>query len=165
MLTQERVRELFIYNENTGYFHRRTTSKGPNSGIGSIAGCIELNGYRSISIDNRRIKAHKLVFLYKLGYIPEMVDHIDGIKDNNIFNNLRDVDQSTNQKNRKLDIRNKSGVMGVRWLSNIEKWQADIRVDKKLIYLGRWKDKESAIAARVQAEIKYGFHENHGRIN
>lgn len=102
MLTQERVKELFNYNESTGYFHRRKSVSGFNSSIGSIAGCIERNGYRSISIDNIRIKAHKLVFLYKLGYIPSTVDHIDGIRDNNRFENLRDVSQSTNQKNKKI---------------------------------------------------------------
>lgn len=65
---------------------------------------------------------------------------------------------------KKLDKRNASGMMGVRWLSKSKKWQADIRVNKSFIYLGRWEDKQLAIQARQKAEIKYGFHENHGRI-
>ena len=165
MLTQERVKELFSYNETTGYFTRLTSVKGRYSSAGSIAGCIEQNGYRSISIDNKRIKAHKLVFLYTQGVIPAMVDHIDGNKDNNSLSNLRIVTADQNQKNRKLGCNNISGISGVRWLSKSRKWQADIRVNNQFIYLGRWENKEAAIQARKEAELKYGFHENHGRTN
>jgi hypothetical protein len=165
MLTQERVKELFSYSESTGYFTRLKSVKGHYSAAGSVAGCIEQNGYRSISIDNRRIKAHKLVFLYLQGFIPDMVDHIDGNRDNNTINNLRVATASENQKNRKLGKSNKSGMSGVRWLPKSAKWQADIRVDRELIYLGRWEDKELAIQARKEAERKYGFHANHGRLN
>jgi hypothetical protein len=164
MLTQERIKELFTYDESTGYFRRLKSVSGYNSSVGSVAGALESNGYRSISIDNKRIKAHKLVFLYNLGYIPNIVDHIDGNRDNNRLDNLRDVSQDINQKNKKLDKRNTSGLMGVRFLKNSNKWQADIRVNGVFIYLGRWIDKEEAIKARKEAEIKYGFHKNHGRI-
>ena len=34
----------------------------------------------------------------------------------------------------------------------------------KLIHLGYFSEKENAISARVEAEVEYGFHDNHGRL-
>ena len=48
---------------------------------------------------------------------------------------------------------NKSGVIGVRSVG--EKFIADIRVNKKLIVLGRFFNKEDAIKARLKAEKEY----------
>ncbi len=43
------------------------------------------------------------------------------------------------------------------------RWIAYIRVDRVLIRLGSFRNKEDAVAARELAEIKYNFHENHGK--
>ena len=37
------------------------------------------------------------------------------------------------------------------------------KIPGKQIHLGYFDDKKDAIAARKAAEVKYGFHKNHGR--
>ena len=48
---------------------------------------------------------------------------------------------------------NKSGALGVFWNKG---WVAQITADKEKIYLGRFKNKEDAVAARRSAEKQYG---------
>lgn len=69
----------------------------------------------------------------------------------------------------KLRIDNKSGIKGVTWDSNRNKWIAQIRFRGKKYYLGRYEDKEDAAKARMEAEEQlFGnflewYKENHPR--
>jgi hypothetical protein len=80
-----------------------------------------------------------------------------------LFRFLRDVSNQENQRNKSRQSRNTSGVTGVHWHKRDKKWIARIKVDKKDLYIGMFDTFEEAVAARKEAEIKYGFHENHGR--
>ena len=57
--------------------------------------------------------------------------------------------------NANLSKNNTSGYTGVTWHKLSQKWQSEIRVDGKKIYLGLFINLEDAIEARKQAEIKY----------
>ena len=164
MLTQKKLKELLEYNEKTGVF-RWKVYKSSNSQKGDIAGTINKDGYVIIQIDGKRYKAHRLVFLYMIGTFPkEQVDHLNHTKDENRWCNLREVTSSENQRNRSISKNNTSGTIGVRWSKKDKRWIAYIRVNyKKNIYLGSFKNKKEAIKARKEAEIKYGFHKNHGK--
>lgn len=50
---------------------------------------------------------------------------------------------------------NTSGYKGVCWNKNLQKWQAEIKLRGKKIYLGVFCKKEDAIKARKEAEEKY----------
>jgi hypothetical protein len=51
----------------------------------------------------------------------------------------------------------------VHWYKKDSVWQAEIMVNRKTRYLGRFANFEDAAAARKAAEIDFGFHQNHGR--
>lgn len=55
----------------------------------------------------------------------------------------------------KTNVSKKSGVTGVTWRSDRNKWMAQIRVDGKLINLGNYIDVDQAIKARRDAETLY----------
>lgn len=57
---------------------------------------------------------------------------------------------------------NTSGVTGVYWSSRHRKWNPKIQVDYVMIDLSYFDCITDAAAARKRAEIKYGFHKNHG---
>ena len=50
---------------------------------------------------------------------------------------------------------NKSGVTGVTFEKDRGKWRAGIQMHGKFISLGRYKNKEEAIAARKEAEKRF----------
>lgn len=47
------------------------------------------------------------------------------------------------------------GRRGVSWVSGRKKWKASICVDNRVIDLGFFKDKQDAVLAREEAEMKY----------
>ncbi len=162
MLTQSRLKELLHYDPETGDFIWLEYLSS-RSNIGHEAGCIK-HGYRYIGINNVQYSAHRLVFLYLYGkFPPYQVDHINGIKDDNKRINLRRVDQSENLKNAAISKNNTSGFVGVCWHKRAKKWRAVIYSCGKNITLGAFDNVEDAIEARKLANIKYGFHKNHGR--
>tara|TARA_R110000787_G_C13248677_1_gene429137 strand:- start:202 stop:756 length:555 start_codon:yes stop_codon:yes gene_type:complete len=121
------------------------------------------NGYLCGSISGISYRAHRVAWAMCHGKWPDEIDHINGIRrDNRIFN-LRSVTRTENNRNAARRKDNASGCVGVSWEQSRGKWLAHIKVNKKNINLGRFSEKSEAIAARQAAEVKYGFHENHGR--
>ena len=84
-----------------------------------------------------------------------VVDHINMNPLDNRKCNLRICTIQQNNFNKKEQTNNTSGRVGVTWDKQTNKWLAQIQVDGKNIKLGRFKNKEEAIRAREEAELKY----------
>lgn len=162
MLTQSRLKELLHYCPDTGVFTRLTGNNRVK--VGSIAGCLAGLGYSQIRIDRKKYYSHRLAFLYIEGAFPKNnTDHINGVKADNRWSNLRAVTQAENLRNQKKRNTNTSGIMGVH--RHKGKWVAQIKVGGKLLYLGFFADFFEACCARKSIELKYGYHPNHGRTS
>lgn len=85
----------------------------------------------------------------------KIIDHINHNTLDNRKSNLRICTQNDNAKNKSKQINNTSGVTGVSWYKKYEKWRVRIQVNNKDILIGYFDDKEEAIKARKEAEIKY----------
>ena len=83
------------------------------------------------------------------------VDHIYHDKTDNRKSQLRITNNQQNQFNHIIKGNNTSGETGVYWHKNRNKWEALIGYNEKIIYLGMFDNKEDAINARKEAEIKY----------
>ncbi|MGI9889068.1 HNH endonuclease [Vibrio chagasii] len=161
---KKRIDKFFWVNAEKGILTRKVTVG--NQKAGTEAGCVDKmrSGDRvRVAIDGKKHFRSRLIFLWVHGYLPEVVDHENGNAMDDSIQNLRGTDNQGNQRNAKLLSTNTSGVVGVGWNKNANKWAAGIAVDRRLIHLGYFDDKDDAIQARKQAEVKYGFHENHGR--
>ena len=171
MLTQERLKELLHYDPETGVFTRLVkTSRNTRLGVVENKPSSN-NGYMRMKVDsgdpdnnNGGYFGHRLAWLYVYGYFPpEHMDHINHDRADNRIANLREVTHQENLKNMSMNPANTSGVTGVGWVRSRKTWSAIISVNGKNKRLGSFQNKEDAIAAREAAEIKYGFHENHGK--
>lgn len=120
-------------------------------------------GYKQGLILGRNYKAHRVIWALVNGEWPDNIDHINGIRDDNRIDNLRSVSQAENNRNAKRRSNNTSGVCGVHWYKRGNKWVAQIRADGNIKHLGYFTDFDDAVAARKEAEIEHGYHENHGR--
>ena len=141
MITQQYIKELFHYNEHTGDFTRLI--KRGSSHVGDIAGSITWNGYTSIYIDGKNYRAHQLAWLYVHGVWPDTdIDHINRNKSDNRIVNLRLASRSQNNINSGLHSHNTSGFRGV--YASRNKWAAQIKLNGKKIYLGRFNTAEEA---------------------
>lgn len=158
-MTHKELKERLHYDPLTGIF---TWIKANKQFLGKKAGYLNQE-YIKIKL-NKGYLAHRLAWLYVYGEFPtDCIDHINGIKTDNRISNLRDVSNQTNMKNQKRRNTNKSGITGVFWHKTNKMWTSTISVNYKQIHLGSFSTKEDAISARKTAEIKYKYHQNHGR--
>ena len=156
-LIQKRLKELLDYNSETGIFTWKV-NHGIKIKAGSTAGTCSPNCHITIGIDNKLYFAHRLAFLYMEGYFPEnMVDHINRVKDDNRWENLRHASKQCNARNCAIRNTNKSGVTGVYWNKQNKKWISQITINKEGIYLGCFDGLRDAAQARWVAEVKYNF--------
>ena len=113
------------------------------------------SGYGQVNIDGQTYRAHRLIFMFVHGYLPEYLDHKDGNKMNNNITNLRPATSQENNRNAGLSRVNTSGVTGVNFHPIMGKWRAYITVDDKQINLGYYLVKDLAVEARRKAEKEY----------
>ena len=164
LISQQDLKELFWLNRDTGDLMNRL-KRSSSASANAVAGWIDKpSGYRRIKINGVQYRMHRLVWLYHFGEWPsDEIDHINGDPLNNHIDNLRVVTNQENQKNAKRSNANTSGVTGVGFYTQTQKWRAEIKVDGKNKHLGYFDTFKEAVAARKSAENKYGYHENHGR--
>ncbi len=91
----------------------------------------------------KQIRMHRVIMNVKESKM--MIDHIDRNGLNNCKSNLRVCSNAENQWNTGLNARNKSGVKGVHFDKERNKWTAQIRHKGKVYFLGRYKDIKEAI--------------------
>lgn len=164
-ITQEILKQKLHYNPDTGVFTRiaRTCNSVK---IGDIAGHIitrKTNKYITICVSGKPNYAHRLAWLYMTGSFPaNEIDHINGVGTDNKWSNLRNVTRQDNMRNVKILRNNKSGITGVYWSKCDGAWAVQIKVSRKQKRLGTFNNLFDAACARKNAELIYGFHENHG---
>lgn len=152
-LTQERLKEVAVYNPITGEFRRpeRIGSRGRMRG-GHLLGHVHRTlGYIQIRIDFILYFAHRLAWLYMTGEWPDHVDHINMVKTDNRWVNLRSGTGSFNLQNRRApNSNNMSGYLGV--VRSKGKYAARIMLNGRGIHIGTFADPERAHLAYVKTK-------------
>ena len=166
MLNIDNLNKMFDYDGVDGKLYHAYDKRG-NALEGVEAGWLNVNGYREVQIHFKTYKLHRVVWSMLIGEIPDglMIDHINHNRSDNRLSNLRLVGSVDNAKNKSKYINNGSGVNGVHWHKKNYRWVARIQVSGKRIALGCFVEFHEAVNARKNAEVLYGFHENHGECN
>ena len=99
-----------------------------------------------------KILMHRVIMKAPDGMMVDHKNH-DGL--DNRISNLRICTNGQNQRNRRLSKNNTSGVNGVTWYKNSNKWLARIHFNGVQIYLGYYVNLEDAVKARLAGELKY----------
>jgi len=146
-MTKDLLMNLFDYKDGYLYWKIQKTN---SIRVGDKAGTISKNGYVVVCINGKSYYIHRLIYLMKFGYIDEklQIDHIDGNKENNNIENLR---QLTNQ----LNHFNRTTAKGYYWNKDRKKWRAGIRLYGKLKCLGYHKEESEAKKAYENAKKEY----------
>lgn len=164
-LRYEEVARLFTYDRETGVLYWRIRDHNTirhKYVAGSIKGAKD--GYKRVHVKGKAYLVHRIIMMLCFGHIPENaeIDHINHVRDDNHLANLRFVTRSENRKNQSVSSKNTSGVTGVYFSKARKKYRAQIKVNRKTIYLGIFETLEEAAAARAEANLKYKFNNNHG---
>ena len=165
--TQRELKRLFKYDPKTGIFTRKDNfdygnrlkviygdRKKEHKLVLTENGFERANEYENISYKGRRLTCHRAAFLYMLGYWPENdIDHINRIRYDNRWVNLREVSHSCNLKNAKLSKKNKTGIKGVHLCNKSSRFIVTIAIPSKgNMAIGRFKTLTEAAKCRYDAE-------------
>lgn len=144
----ETLRDLFLYEPDTGYLIRRKSIKMVKAG--DIAGCVRAGTHRFVKVDSKAYAEHRICWALYYGEEPSgMIDHVNGNHGDNRITNLRIATFNQNQWNTKRRIDNTSGYKGV--FNKNGRFQAYINCNGKRHHLGCYSTAEDAHRAYVDA--------------
>jgi len=152
----EQAREKFSYDPTTGVLSRVDSRRCPKVGTLDTKGYVQLR-----VIAGKKVMAHRLIWLYMTGAWPErQIDHINGVKTDNRWANLRQVTPSENCQNKpRARSDSQNGLMGVRKTAKKNgrwngKWCARIAVPggKRISLKGSYATPEEAHAVYLEAK-------------
>ena len=170
-LSAATLRELIDYDPKAGVF---TWKRRPLSMFKNLRACEAWNGryahklagglsglgHISIRVNDRAFWAHRLAFLHMTGQWPQdEVDHINGVKTDNRYANLRDVSGAVNRQNIRLPLRTRKSdlPLGVYHHARLVKtpFSASLHVGDRNMFLGYHATAEAAHEAYVIAKRIY----------
>ena len=149
-LTQAQLKSKFFYDPCTGIFTRRVQPfRGPRR---TTVGW-KSRGYLHVSIGpHSHYKLHRLAWLYMTGDWPKnQVDHINGVRTDNRWENLRAATNTLNSHNRRKPRHgSQTGFLGVRM--NRKRFQATIKAYGVSYRLGTYDTPEEAHQVYLSAK-------------
>ncbi len=147
MLTLTRLQHRLHYNPNTGHFTVRAIH---GKTAGSRAGCLYyFKGYRAIRVDGKIYTEHRLAFFYMTDEWPPkgmQIDHINRVRDDNRWANLRLATHADNLRNTGIRKSNTTGYRGVCSRPS-GKFSAEISQNGLRVHLGTFVTAVDASAA------------------
>lgn len=150
-LSAESLRELLHYNSETGLF-TRVRKTGRKGKVGAVVGWKDKDGYIQVDVLCRHYRAHRLAWLYVTGDWPrDDIDHINGVRSDNRWINLRTVTRIVNMQNVRMARKDSStGLIGVE--KNGRGYSARIKTATERLYLGYFDTPEEAHSAYLAAK-------------
>lgn len=142
--------EIVLYNKDCEEVARTLIDLDDIDKVKDYKWSLLSNGY--VAYKSKKIRLHRFIT-----DCPDnmVVDHINHNPLDNRKCNLRICTQQENMMNQSINSKNTSGITGVVWNKQKNRWMAQIMCNKKNINLGLFNTKEEAIEARKQAELEY----------
>jgi len=149
MITQQLLKSLFDYQD--GQLIRKKNGKSAVIPMG-------VKRYERVSINGKAYNLHRMIYLWHYGSLPKVLDHIDGNRENNRIENLREATQQQNCLNSKHRSTSTSPYKNV-YLQNDtgfkRNWVVSLMVSGKRKYIGSFEDIELAGLVAQEARDKY----------
>lgn len=119
-------------------FKQLTYQEGRLYRNGKEAGWVGNNGYRSLSVNNKKYLTHRVIWYLHHGTWPSVLDHINQDRLDNRIENLRECTQSVN-------LRNQKRINGFHKVGN--KYRAQASINGSVKHIGMFDSAEEARTA------------------
>lgn len=140
MTDAEQARYYFRYDPDTGVVVRQITVSS-RARKGAELCSLSSQGYYVVRFQGKLVLVHRLIWLMQTGDWPAYeIDHINRVKTDNRWCNLRDVTCTINLQNRPI------AESGCYWAERDRVWVASTQSFGKKKHIGQSKDKAIAEA-------------------
>lgn len=163
MPPQSFLRECFDYDPETGALYWRARPENHFASrskwrrhlsvdAGRRAGTMNRHGYFVVRLTyngkalNRPV--HRIVWAMHHGDTPSVLDHVNAVRSDNRLENLAPISQSENVRKK---ARKGTALIGAHYERSRRKWRAQIRMNGKQVYLGRYDTEAEASASYLSA--------------
>lgn len=162
-LTQDLVRELLDADYEAGTLTWKHNPEKPKWWNTRYAGqpafnAVHSQDYRYGKIRDKKYRRARIIFLHYHGWLPEEIDHINGVPNDDRIANLQPSTPAQNKKNRAKFKNNTTGVTGLYQRKN-GRWAAQVGRNG---YIGTFATKEEAEQAAIARRKELGYSERHG---
>jgi hypothetical protein len=154
VMNLEDLKNVLDYDPSSGKFTWKVKVADKIT-VGSRAGTNRKDGYRQIKLFGKYYLEHRLAWFWMKGeFLEHQVDHLNGVRDDNRWCNLREASPKENRQNTVKQKRNKTGFLGVRKdpRLKINPYQAHIGIGYGTKVLGNFATPEMAFEARLKAQ-------------
>lgn len=173
--TPEQLRQLLRYEPETGklFWRERTPEMFADGKHSAQHICarwnvryagreaftsIDARGYVIGAVFDQPLSGHRVAWAIHHGAWPDgPIDHINGKRNDNRADNLREADIFGNNRNVASAKGSTSRYLGVCWVERRSRWRATIKVNRKQIWLGAFAlEEDAARAYDAAAAIHFG---------
>lgn len=148
---------LLLYQDHSFYVGK--IDKADKRLVEKYAWTTNKQGYLYAGNYGRVILLHRYIYFNgdydKALKSDYLIDHINGIRTDNRRCNIRLSDRTQNAWNRKDKCTSKTGMNGVRYLKDLNKYRVTIKANGVTYKLGDFDSFEEAKIARIEGEEKY----------
>jgi hypothetical protein len=150
------LEDVLRYEPDTGKFFW-TVVRWRKIRVGDPAGHLNKKGYIEIRYNYKTYLAHRVAWYLHTGEDPHSMglDHVNGDRADNRISNLRLANPTQNARNMRKRRNTTSTYKGVSWHEKSDKWQAQIRVDGRSMYLGYFNSQLDAHLAYCKAAAEH----------
>lgn len=110
-------------------------------------------GYRKVNVCGRYVMAHRVIWKMHHDTDPEVVDHVNGVRDDNRICNLRGATRDENARNNRRNLSG-TGYKGVIRATKTDRWEARIKVSGRQSHIGTFDTAEDAARAYDAAAVR-----------
>lgn len=136
---------------------------------GKTAGTLKPIGYLAVSVTTDKSThqpyAHRVIWRMMTGMDPPAtIDHINRIPTDNRWSNLRPATQAEQLRNTTVRRNATTGLKGIYYNKQTRSFQAEITLNGRKVYIGRFATAEKAHKAYVEAaKVHFGAYWSDGK--